>query len=375
MALGRTILSNSAVFPTRVTADGSPKYKAGGVTIDWANTVIASGSVANLTDGSVVGANLKFLRYGQVIAKITLKATDVVTIGGGASGGTFPIIVTTPNGSVTTAQTATLTYTTGLTAAAVQTALVALSNVGTGNATVSGSNGGTATAEVDTFTPTTPTAGDTITITNAAGTELVSIVVGATPSATTVTTQLKQAWATNPQATAIATASGTATFILTGVTAGAALGLTANISGTGTIPVVTTAATVPYTITFADSLGPVTVTTSAASLTGGTPTATVSATAPGGNFGWFGPYDPAATDGRQTLTRGECYVMDQTVLQYSTGTSSFSISNDQIGGVIEGGDIFIDRIIQSGVASHSLSAGPTLAEFRAVFPRFSEVKN
>jgi hypothetical protein len=78
MAFGRTVLPANSVFPTRVSADGSPVYKAGGITIDWA-AVTASGSDVTLPDGSVIKANLKFLRYGQVVCKETTGQTQTLT--------------------------------------------------------------------------------------------------------------------------------------------------------------------------------------------------------------------------------------------------------------------------------------------------------
>lgn len=91
--------------------------------------------------------------------------------------------------------------------------------------------------------------------------------------------------------------------------------------------------------------------------------------------GKFGPYDSAAADGRQLLARGDCFVLDETWTQYGTGSANLSAQNDQIGGLIDGGRIFIDRVIQSGVAAHSLAAGPTLAEFSAAFPAFELVRD
>lgn len=85
--------------------------------------------------------------------------------------------------------------------------------------------------------------------------------------------------------------------------------------------------------------------------------------------GKYGPYDPAAVDGRQLLVIGNAFVIDETITEYSAGISGISAQLTEIG-AIEGGLIFIDRIIQSGVAAHTLALGPTLAEFLAVFPRF-----
>lgn len=84
--------------------------------------------------------------------------------------------------------------------------------------------------------------------------------------------------------------------------------------------------------------------------------------------GKFGPYDPAVTEGRELLVRGNCFILDETVLQYPAGSSLLSPANDQYGSAIEGGKVFLDRIIQSGVASHTLAAGPTKAELLAAFP-------
>lgn len=77
--------------------------------------------------------------------------------------------------------------------------------------------------------------------------------------------------------------------------------------------------------------------------------------------GKYGPYDPAAADGRQTLARGKCYIVNRTV-----------INNDPRGDypeAIDGGIVWQARLIQSGVGAHSLAAGPTLAELEAAFPR------
>jgi hypothetical protein len=91
--------------------------------------------------------------------------------------------------------------------------------------------------------------------------------------------------------------------------------------------------------------------------------------------GKFGPYDSAAADGRQLLARGNAFIMDETVTEFSAGMSGISTRNDQYGSAIEGGSLFIDRVIQSGVGAHSLAAGPTLAELETVFPRARWVRN
>jgi hypothetical protein len=271
--VGRTLLTTNIINPTRVSADGSPQQKPGGITIDW-STVTAPGSDTTLVDGSVIRSGNKFLSFGQVMCKI---GGGTNTLTGTASGGTATLTVTTtnPNGTTNSQTTAAISAT--ATAAAIATAIGLLSNIGAGNVTGSGG-----------------------------------------------------AMGTNP-----------------------------------------------VTLTFASFLGTVSVVVNGASLTGGTWTAGASLGTPGAgadNQGMYGPYDPAAADGRQTLTRGECYVMDFTVLQYNVA-STISPQNDIVGDAIEGGLIWIDRVIQSGTATHTLAAGPTKAEFLAAFPNFRIVEN
>lgn len=240
-------------------------WKSGGITLDW-NTVAAVNADTTLPDDSVIKSGYKGLRYGQILCRITLTGTDVVTITGSPTGGTFTITVTVGGVAQTTAGIA---Y--NATASAVQTAIQALSNVGAGNATVTGSAGG------------------------------------------------------------------------------------------------------PYTITFADSLGAVTVTASGAGLTGGTsPAAGVTQSAPGGDLGKYGPYDPAATDGRQLLTRGECFILNRTVLQQNP--VGLNVHNTDSPAVFEGGRVWKARILMT-TGAHSLAAGPTVAEFEAAFPRVVYVQN
>lgn len=266
---GQTTLSTNSVLGTRVSADNSPVLKPAGVSIDW-NTIVAVSADTTLADGSIVRNGQKYLRYGQVLTKITVVGTDTATITGVPTGGTFTLSVTTAGPGGSTQTTAGIAY--NAAASAVQTALQGLSNVGTGNATVTGSAGG------------------------------------------------------------------------------------------------------PYTITFASGIGPVTVTANGGGLTGGTsPNVTISATSDN-SVGWFGPFDPNAADGRQTLTRGSCYVADETITQYDSGTPMISPENTTTGRMLEGGLVWIDRIIQSGTNAHSLAAGPTLAELLAAFPllRFAQ---
>lgn len=265
--IGRTVLTQNSVMPTRVSADGSPKFKAGGITIDW-GTVAALGSDTTFTDGSLIRSGQKVLRYGQVVCKMSAAAANTQqTLTGTATSGLFTLTLTRPdtNQPVTTG---TIAFN-----ASAATVLAAIQAVLAPGQAVSSSGG-------------------------ALGTAAVTVVFG--------------------------------TFF----------------------PLMTV---------------------NAGTLAGGTVTPAV--TVVGTTGGYYGPYDPAATDGRQTLLKGDCFVLDETVLQYDTATAALGGATDQTGGAIEGGDIYLARVIQSGTATASLALGPTLANFNTAFPRFSLVSD
>jgi hypothetical protein len=83
--------------------------------------------------------------------------------------------------------------------------------------------------------------------------------------------------------------------------------------------------------------------------------------------GKYGPWDNAtpATDGRQLLVRGNCFLANQTVKENDHASDHVP--------VLDGGRVFKDRILQTGAGAHTLAGGPTLAEFEAAFPRISYV--
>lgn len=274
---GRNLLAPSTPQVTRVSADNSPQAKPGGITIDWANSVAALGADATNPDGSVIKSGLKYLRYGQVMCKIT-GGTNTINTSGVPTGGTFTVTVTTSSPVAGAASQTTAAIAFNATAAAVATAIGLLTNVGAGN-----------------------------------------------------------------------------------------------VTGTGG-PLTTT----PVTLAFASFLGTVNLALANNSLTGGTtPSVAIGAslTLATNTTGYFGPYDPAASDGRQNLNRGDCYVLDETVLQYGLAGSVLSAQNDQVGCAIEGGLIWIDRVLQSGTVTGTLALGPTLANFLAAFPNFRLAKN
>jgi len=70
MAYGRQVLGTIGTT-IQLSADGEPGAKLAGVTIDWSTVAAVSGSDVTVGDGVVVKVGDKYLRYGQVITRIT----------------------------------------------------------------------------------------------------------------------------------------------------------------------------------------------------------------------------------------------------------------------------------------------------------------
>jgi hypothetical protein len=82
--------------------------------------------------------------------------------------------------------------------------------------------------------------------------------------------------------------------------------------------------------------------------------------------GKYGPYDPAAGDGREAdPARDTTYIVNETVREDD--------ANSDHPAALCGGLCFKGRIIQSGVGAASLAAGPTLAKLQAALPRLQLV--
>lgn len=132
-----------------------------------------------------------------------------------------------------------------------------------------------------------------------------------------------------------------------------------------------------YTITFPKELGDVPViTVDASDLTGAggdTFAITVATAQPGGSFGKYGPYDPAATDGRQNLVRGECFILNKTVLETGIAGGLDAGVTDHPA-VFDGGPTWKARVLMT-TGTHSLAAGPTVTEFETAFPRVEYVQD
>ena len=254
---GRQVL-NKTGRDVRVLADlQDAQFKVGGITLDW-STFTAALAASTLPDQTLIAIGDKYARFGQILCKITQSEIQTVDLSGGAdpSAGTWDMTILGET-------LADLAW--DITAAALQTAIRALSSPYAGRVTVS-----------------------------------------------------------------------KAGFV--------------------------------YTITFPTDAGNVAaITADGAGLTGGqtiTITTTTSGVAGGGKYG---PYDPDATDGRQTLSRGNCWVLNHTVKEngFIAGLNNTATDHPQ---VFDGGTAWKDRIIMT-IGTHTLGAGPTVTEFEAAFPR------
>lgn len=76
--------------------------------------------------------------------------------------------------------------------------------------------------------------------------------------------------------------------------------------------------------------------------------------------GKYGPYDSAASDGREVLTRGKCHIVNETVFENDAKSDHPP--------TFEGGHAWRNRLIVHATVA-SLANGPTLATFLTAFPR------
>lgn len=132
--------------------------------------------------------------------------------------------------------------------------------------------------------------------------------------------------------------------------------------------VVTGSAGGPYTITFPADVGNPAQLVKTASLTGGSSPDVTMATTTGGNSGGgkWGPYDSGASDGRQTLSRGNCVILNRTVLEL--GFAGVVATASDHPGVIEGGLVWKARIKAGG------SGQPSFSNLEAALPRLRYVQ-
>lgn len=138
--------------------------------------------------------------------------------------------------------------------------------------------------------------------------------------------------------------------------------------------VVTGSAGGPYTVTFPVGGGDVVaLTLGTNSLTGGSsPSAAVTTGTAGTAPGTYGPYRSDATDGRQNLTRGRCFILNETITEL--GPLGMGTAPTDHPGVFEGGRVWRARLRVGQVNPTSIGGdAPTVAAFEAAFPRISYV--
>lgn len=344
--LGRTVQPARSGYDFSIIAGADVEWLMGGVTFDW-SLVTAVAVDTTYPDGRVVRAGQKALRYGQFVTRITGGGAAVATLNNTPTGGTFTLSVTAAG---TTSTTTAIAY--NAIGSTVQAAILALPNVAT---TVTGTPGtsylivlppwlqdGVISIGTASLTGGSATlAGNTISVTATGGTLTVTVTVIGNAQTTS--------------ALAFNASLATVTAAING------------LSSVGASATVTGSASGPYTFAFPAPMGGVTVTGNGASLTGSgsQPTVTV-ATSSDGLSRWFGPFDPSASDGRQTLHRGDIGLVNRTIVQ--GGSLGLNEVDDTHFGVIVGGHVYIGLVIQSGTAGHSLTAGPTQAELEAAMP-------
>jgi hypothetical protein len=340
-----------------VSADGSPEWKAGGITIDWA-TVTAELSDRTLGDGTVIKAGAKGLELGTVLTEIALAEAQTITID--ATGGDFTI---TGN----SATTAALAY--NASAATVQAAVRGLGGV-LANVAV------TKVRNRWTLTHTDGTDGGTFALQVARnGVTRRTAALAWNITAANLTAALV---ALDNVGAAGATATGSDGGPYTLTFAAASLGevgvaVVDDLTTDGGVVeggvVVAQAENPVYVISYPAGGGNVAaVTTTATGLTGGAGTAAV-ATATGGTApGTYGPYNSAATDGRQALARGRCFILNETVTEL--GPLGLGTAATDHPAVFEGGRVWRARL-KVGVVNPASIGGnaPSVAEFEAAFPR------
>lgn len=250
MGIGTSTIATGGRM-VRVSADGSPEWKVGGVTIDWADVTAVSAD-ETLKDGTVVLAGDKYLRYGTVLTLKGVAEVQAIDLSAGddPTAGTWTITVPAFENNVG-GTTSALAY--NVSAADVQAALELI--VGEGLVTV------------------------------------------------------------------------------------AKVGFV-------------------YTITFNRQLGVIpAMTVGSGSLTGATSVTVTESTAGVGN-GYYGPYASGATDGRQTLTRGRCYILDKTIVKSEMHALQVS--------AFDGGLVYLQRILD-------ISTNPTESNLFTAFPRLRPV--
>lgn len=263
---GRQVLGLTIEEPLTALAGANPIWHVAGITLDWSLVPAVSGTAVTLKSGLVIPVGRKYLRYGQVLAKVTRAEFQTITEAGSPDGGTWAIKNLVVDG-VPKADLTGLAF--GISAAALQTALEVPFGVG-------------------------------------------NVTVGRT---------------------------GTTTNFVWTVTAAGALamrGFSFDVDGSG--------------LTIAAAAGPTVATDSSGA---------------GQSYGFYGPADTGATDGRQTLTNGECCVLNRTLLELNP----LGLANPlDIVGALDGGQVWLARLLVGAAVQAPFANFPTLANLKLALP-------
>lgn len=347
-------------LPIMVSADGSPEWKSGGITLAW-STVTAEVTARTLADGTIIAAGAKALEYGTVLCALVVPEVQTISID--ATGGDYTV-----TGNALT--TAALAY--NASAATVQAALRGLGG-SYANVVVSKSQ-------------------NRYTLTEAAGTDggtfdlrvirggVTRMVAGLAWDAAAATIQaalvaLDTIGATG--ATVSGSAGGPYTITFLPTLGDVTLEVANDLTTDGGVPeggiALANLAGGAYVVTFPAGTGNVTaLTTTATGLTGGASTATVASPTAGSSTGTYGPYSSAATDGRQLLSRGRCFILNESVTEL--GPIGLNTAPTSHPAVFEGGKVWRARLNIGGPNPTSIGGNePSVAEFEAAFPRIQYV--
>lgn len=221
---------------------------------------------------------------------------------------------------------------------------------------------GTAVAEVDTFTPASPTTGDIYSVTTAGGDEA-SFVIGATQTAAAAVTGMTNSWNSNPVLVALATASGSTTFILTGVNPGVALNLTSKVVGTGTFAKVQTTAPVSGITAQVLTFTPTTVTTGDVN--------TITYTYPDGTVGGAASFTVGATQTATAVVTGLIAAWNANAFLKSIATPSGSTTFILTSKVAGNADAITGAVVGTGTIPRVVTTaalGRNLADIQVSCP-------
>jgi hypothetical protein len=350
---GRQVLATTG-RPVQTLANlDRADWVVGGITLDWATVTAVASADETYGDGTVVAVGKKGLPFGTILCAKEVQEVQSITVI--ATEGDFTV---TGN----SATSAAIAYN-----ASAATAQAAIRALGGDLADVAvtfvrnrwtlthadGTDGGTFVLRVTRGGITRQTAALAWNISAA---DLTAALVG-----------LDNVGAAGAVATG--TAGGPYTVVFAAALGDVALEVTGDLTADGGVLeggiVLVNAAAGAYVLTYPASLGNVAaVTTTATGLAGGS--ATVGTVTAGDATGTYGPFVSSAIDGRASLTRGKCFILNESILE-----------DDPAGGatahpaVFDGGTVWKARLRVGGVNTTPLGGGnePSWTQFESAFPR------